>query len=280
MFIATCCSAHSAISNCSQAYRSAVTVGPASSSVKSATRASASWSWRADVKACASSIASGPSPLGVFAAPTAAAKSARATITLVPIVTAAVAARYTATSATPLGIRQRRSIHPVAPRSAGVAAGAWIEVNAGDAAWADWSSGPMPPATSRHASTEPRTRYPQNPIARETSRQCRSTTANLGRRPTDQHSRGTRNHTRKRPPGQTRACATIWRRDVTDSNTSESASFGELLRTYRQAAGLTQQALAEQAGLSWRGIQDLERGARSIPHATTITRLAEALRLD
>jgi len=67
---------------------------------------------------------------------------------------------------------------------------------------------------------------------------------------------------------------------VTDSNTSESASFGELLRTYRQAAGLTQQALAEQAGLSWRGIQDLERGARSIPHATTITRLAEALRLD
>ncbi|HET6318792.1 MAG TPA: helix-turn-helix domain-containing protein, partial [Chloroflexota bacterium] len=67
---------------------------------------------------------------------------------------------------------------------------------------------------------------------------------------------------------------------MTDSKSSESASFGELLRSYRQSAGLTQQALAEEAGLSWRGIQDLERGARRIPHATTITRLAEALRLD
>jgi transcriptional regulator with XRE-family HTH domain len=67
---------------------------------------------------------------------------------------------------------------------------------------------------------------------------------------------------------------------VTDSKTSESASFGELLRSYRQTAGLTQQALAEEAGLSWRGIQDRERGAWRTPHGATITRLAEALRLD
>jgi hypothetical protein len=128
----------------------------------------------------------------------------------VPIVTAAVAARYMATSAKPLGIRQRRSIHPVAPRSAGVAAGAWIEVNAGDAALADWSSGPVPPATSRDASTEPRPRYPQNPIAPVTSRQCRSTTANLGRGP-DRSTLAmhTQPHTQTLS-GPSATCATIW----------------------------------------------------------------------
>ena len=39
--------------------------------------------------------------------------------------------------------------------------------------------------------------------------------------------------------------------------------FGDLLRRYRTAAGLTQEELAERAGLSTRGISDLERGARS-----------------
>jgi transcriptional regulator with XRE-family HTH domain len=38
-------------------------------------------------------------------------------------------------------------------------------------------------------------------------------------------------------------------------------TFGELLRRHRQAAGLTQQELAERAGLSVHGIQKLERGA-------------------
>ncbi len=37
-----------------------------------------------------------------------------------------------------------------------------------------------------------------------------------------------------------------------------SPSFGELLRRYRQAAGLTQEALAERAGLSESGISDEE----------------------
>ena len=35
--------------------------------------------------------------------------------------------------------------------------------------------------------------------------------------------------------------------------------FGELLRRYRVAAGLTQEALAERAGISTRGVSDLER---------------------
>jgi predicted ATPase/transcriptional regulator with XRE-family HTH domain len=57
-------------------------------------------------------------------------------------------------------------------------------------------------------------------------------------------------------------------------------SFRELLRQHRQAAGLTQEALAEAAGLSTRGISDLERGARGYPHPETVRRLAAALNLD
>jgi predicted ATPase/DNA-binding XRE family transcriptional regulator len=58
---------------------------------------------------------------------------------------------------------------------------------------------------------------------------------------------------------------------------AEAVAFGATLRRHRIAAGLTQEELAERAGLSTRGIQDLERGARRSPHATTIRRLSEAL---
>jgi DNA-binding NarL/FixJ family response regulator/DNA-binding XRE family transcriptional regulator len=60
----------------------------------------------------------------------------------------------------------------------------------------------------------------------------------------------------------------------------EESSFGELLRRYRVAAGLSQEALAERAGLSRRGIADLERGARHFPFGDTVRRLAEALALE
>jgi predicted ATPase/transcriptional regulator with XRE-family HTH domain len=59
----------------------------------------------------------------------------------------------------------------------------------------------------------------------------------------------------------------------------ERTRFGALLRSYRAAAGLSQEALAERAGLSRRGIADLERGARSFPHGDTAQRLAAALEL-
>jgi non-specific serine/threonine protein kinase len=61
---------------------------------------------------------------------------------------------------------------------------------------------------------------------------------------------------------------------------AERAAFGELLRRYRLAAGLTQEALAERTGLSVRGLSDLERGARRTPHPGTIRRLAQALDLS
>jgi predicted ATPase/DNA-binding CsgD family transcriptional regulator len=54
--------------------------------------------------------------------------------------------------------------------------------------------------------------------------------------------------------------------------------FGELLREHRLAAGLTQEALAERAGLSVYGIQKLERGVTR-PYRDTIQRLVSGLRL-
>jgi transcriptional regulator with XRE-family HTH domain len=57
-------------------------------------------------------------------------------------------------------------------------------------------------------------------------------------------------------------------------------AFGTLLRQHRTAAGLSQEELAERAGLSRRGISDLERGVHGSPHPATVRRLAEALDLD
>ncbi len=58
------------------------------------------------------------------------------------------------------------------------------------------------------------------------------------------------------------------------------ATFGQLLRRHRLAAGLSQEALAERSGLSVRGLSDLERGARRAPRAETIGMLADALDLS
>src|SRR6185436_5505746 len=60
---------------------------------------------------------------------------------------------------------------------------------------------------------------------------------------------------------------------------AESQTFGGLLRQHRLAAGLTQAALAERAGVAERTIQDLERGAAR-PRRATVRRLVEALALQ
>jgi non-specific serine/threonine protein kinase len=59
---------------------------------------------------------------------------------------------------------------------------------------------------------------------------------------------------------------------------AQEPSFGVLLKRYREAAGRTQEALAEAAGLSVRGLRYLERDA-SRPYPETVRRLAEALAL-
>jgi predicted ATPase/DNA-binding XRE family transcriptional regulator len=66
----------------------------------------------------------------------------------------------------------------------------------------------------------------------------------------------------------------------TDMRVSDnSAPFGGLLRQQRLAAGLSQEELAERAGLSRRGISDLERGMRR-PLPGTARRLADGLNLE
>jgi transcriptional regulator with XRE-family HTH domain len=58
------------------------------------------------------------------------------------------------------------------------------------------------------------------------------------------------------------------------------SSFGAVLQRLRRTAGLSQQELAERAGLSLRGIADLERGARRNPYPATVRRLMQALDLN
>jgi transcriptional regulator with XRE-family HTH domain len=62
-------------------------------------------------------------------------------------------------------------------------------------------------------------------------------------------------------------------------STVRSTTFADLLRRHRQAAGLTQAELAEQAGLSVDAISTLERGARLTPRKDTVALLADALAL-
>ena len=58
---------------------------------------------------------------------------------------------------------------------------------------------------------------------------------------------------------------------------SAPTPFGERLRALRQAAGLTQEELAERAGLTAHAVSALERGTRTRPHPHTVRSLARAL---
>lgn len=61
---------------------------------------------------------------------------------------------------------------------------------------------------------------------------------------------------------------------------SDAPTFGDLLRQHRRARAVTQEALAERAGVSVRAVSDLERGARSHPYRETAAFLANALELS
>ena len=60
----------------------------------------------------------------------------------------------------------------------------------------------------------------------------------------------------------------------------EQRSFGALLKHYRLAAGLSQEALAARASLSARTISDLERGIHGAPRTDTLALLTGALSLS
>src|SRR5215468_7134992 len=59
-----------------------------------------------------------------------------------------------------------------------------------------------------------------------------------------------------------------------------ATTFGQLLRRYRLAAGLTQEELAAQSAVAVRTISDLERGVSRRAHPGTIDQLAAALPLQ
>jgi predicted ATPase/DNA-binding XRE family transcriptional regulator len=60
----------------------------------------------------------------------------------------------------------------------------------------------------------------------------------------------------------------------------DAAGFGARLKRHRLAAGLTQEALAERAGLSAKAVSDLERDPARMPRLGTVALLADALGAD
>lgn len=79
------------------------------------------------------------------------------------------------------------------------------------------------------------------------------------------------------PGGQTGA---IGGGNVATGEPSGGSSFGQLLRRSRRACGLSQEELAERAGVGVRTISDLERGRTTRPYRQTLGSLAEALGLS
>jgi transcriptional regulator with XRE-family HTH domain len=63
-------------------------------------------------------------------------------------------------------------------------------------------------------------------------------------------------------------------------STSRILSFGALLKHHRSRAGLTQEALAQRAGISDRAVRSIERGAQRTSHVQTVRLLADALGLS
>ncbi len=61
---------------------------------------------------------------------------------------------------------------------------------------------------------------------------------------------------------------------------TKTPAFGALLKRLRVATGLTQEALAERAGLSAKAVSDLERDPTRTPRLESVTLLADALHID
>ena len=77
-----------------------------------------------------------------------------------------------------------------------------------------------------------------------------------------------------------RAVTRSWKPMEDRGRVPASSDFGALLRRYRLAAGLSQEALAERAQLSLYGISALERGYRRTPQRETVALLSDALALN
>jgi predicted ATPase/DNA-binding XRE family transcriptional regulator len=69
-------------------------------------------------------------------------------------------------------------------------------------------------------------------------------------------------------------------REINTGAATEIPSFGAQLKRLRVAAGLSQEMLAERAGLSAHALSALERGARRVPQRATLAALVSALDLS
>ncbi len=80
----------------------------------------------------------------------------------------------------------------------------------------------------------------------------------------------------------TRFCAALLggRKPVNVTPFAAPEPFGGMLRHFRVAARLSQEELADKAGLSAKAVSALERGARRRPYRATVEALAEALQLS
>ena len=54
-------------------------------------------------------------------------------------------------------------------------------------------------------------------------------------------------------------------------------AIGDRIRTARKRVKMSQEELARRAGMSLNGVAILERGVRTDPHVSTLSKLAEAL---
>jgi predicted ATPase/DNA-binding XRE family transcriptional regulator len=72
---------------------------------------------------------------------------------------------------------------------------------------------------------------------------------------------------------------TVQGREAAKVDANTGSTFGELLRSHRNSANLTQEELAGRTGLTPQAIGKLERGERRRPHRYTVEKLAEALGL-
>jgi predicted ATPase/DNA-binding XRE family transcriptional regulator/Tfp pilus assembly protein PilF len=61
---------------------------------------------------------------------------------------------------------------------------------------------------------------------------------------------------------------------------AQPSGFGEVLKQFRIAAGLSQEALAERARISAQAVSALERGVRKVPYRDTVALIADALGLS
>jgi DNA-binding NarL/FixJ family response regulator len=68
--------------------------------------------------------------------------------------------------------------------------------------------------------------------------------------------------------------------EVVSGSTTSASEFATLLREFRVGLRLSQVELAGRAGLSERGISDLERGQRRAPRRATVDLLSDALGLS